>query len=212
MQEEHKLREQNPEDHSTEYPQLVSESSIRSLVFNDSTPGTPVKKGRRQTPEKVSSDPDGSPDMTSEGSSAADTGISSPLTSTAVSIGSTGTTGASSVDEKTEGDAPGTKKATKIHFGSIIKILLSHSRSRGELMPLDLCLPNLDEFCSLTALSWLNEFILIGKDKILPLSSHMLGAILPQVPLNSEYFLTFEGIAQRPAHPDHISSCQQCLN
>ena len=39
----------------------------------------------------------------------------------------------------------------------------------------------LDEFTSLTALHWLNEFVLISGDRFFPLCAKMLTGVLPQV-------------------------------
>lgn len=53
-----------------------------------------------------------------------------------------------------------------IDFGGLVKILFVHCNSK-------------DEFTRLTALQWINEFILIGKEEMLPLSPQLLSSILP---------------------------------
>lgn len=61
----------------------------------------------------------------------------------------------------------------KIHYGSIVKILIPHCESP-------------DEFTTNTALSWIHEFINIGKESILPYSAKMLAGILPQISSKSK--------------------------
>lgn len=55
-----------------------------------------------------------------------------------------------------------------LRFGGIIKILIPHCKSK-------------DEFTLLTAVHWLNEFILFGKEKTLPYVANILGVVLLQV-------------------------------
>eukprot|EP01114_Cavostelium_apophysatum_P017154 TRINITY_DN5029_c0_g1_i1.p1 TRINITY_DN5029_c0_g1~~TRINITY_DN5029_c0_g1_i1.p1 ORF type:complete len:719 (-),score=131.55 TRINITY_DN5029_c0_g1_i1:14-2170(-) len=58
------------------------------------------------------------------------------------------------------------QKAPNVDFGSMVKILISHCASK-------------DEFTRVTSLEWINEFIAIGKEELLPFSAQFLGAILP---------------------------------
>jgi len=58
------------------------------------------------------------------------------------------------------------KDPRTVDFGSMIKILLTH------------CFSN-DEFTKLRAIEWSNEFIHIGKEKLLPFCAPLLSAVLP---------------------------------
>ncbi len=83
----------------------------------------------------------------------------------------------SSVDSVT----PSNKKKKNVDFGSLVKILLVHSTSRGEIPSYtSRLLTNLvDEFTRLAAINWINEFIIIGKEELLTFSAQLLSAILP---------------------------------
>lgn len=56
--------------------------------------------------------------------------------------------------------------ATDVDWGSLVKILIVHCTS-------------LDDFTRLRALTWVNVFILVGKEKLLPYSALLLSGILP---------------------------------
>eukprot|EP00850_Spirogloea_muscicola_P017786 SM000156S02142 [mRNA] locus=s156:150077:156272:- [translate_table: standard] len=58
------------------------------------------------------------------------------------------------------------KNATAVEYGRIAAILVQRAAS-------------LDEFTRLTALTWLNEFVKLGKDQLVPYYDAILGAILP---------------------------------
>eukprot|EP00850_Spirogloea_muscicola_P012096 SM000077S21570 [mRNA] locus=s77:213707:218984:- [translate_table: standard] len=58
------------------------------------------------------------------------------------------------------------KNATAVEYGRIAAILVQRAAS-------------LDEFTRLTALTWLNEFVKLGKDQLVPFYDAILGAILP---------------------------------
>tara|TARA_R110002050_G_scaffold299419_1_gene464961 strand:+ start:245 stop:589 length:345 start_codon:yes stop_codon:yes gene_type:complete len=57
-------------------------------------------------------------------------------------------------------------KVTEIDFGALVDILLPHCTAA-------------DDLTRLIAVTWLNELIVLGKEKMLPYSSKVLAAILP---------------------------------
>lgn len=142
VKEEQKAREkQATEGESTSDISKAAADTTKSVsegfTTSDSAPGTPAKTNRWQSPAdgsgKVSGD-DGTESLSenpttvnldsSLGSSSLTVGS---LTSSTLSVGTV-----TSGEEGTERAESAVKKVTKIHYGSIIKILLSHSRSRGK--------------------------------------------------------------------------------
>ncbi|ELR18739.1 uncharacterized protein ACA1_040440 [Acanthamoeba castellanii str. Neff] len=60
------------------------------------------------------------------------------------------------------------RSAPHVEFGKMVEILIPFATS-------------LDEFTQLTALKWVNEFILCGKEELLPYAADLVGAILPSI-------------------------------
>ncbi|KAF2071122.1 hypothetical protein CYY_007551 [Polysphondylium violaceum] len=58
--------------------------------------------------------------------------------------------------------------AENVDYGSLVKIIISHCTST-------------DDFTRLRALTWINEFILVGKEMLLPYSPFLLNGILPSL-------------------------------
>lgn len=128
----------------SEIPRTASEASIRAAAEDTDAPSSPTKKScfssgegtesERGEGETTASEKEEVPTPTSDVEASLGSSVASiSLGSSAASVASTHTTGDEGVErslEKADGEGV-VKKATKIHFGSIIKILLSHSRSRG---------------------------------------------------------------------------------
>eukprot|EP01132_Coremiostelium_polycephalum_P000476 gene476-602_t len=58
--------------------------------------------------------------------------------------------------------------AENVDYGNLVKIIISHCIST-------------DDFTRLRALTWANEFVLVGKEKLLPYSPALLNGILPSL-------------------------------
>lgn len=77
--------------------------------------------------------------------------------------------------------------AQHVEFGKMVDILIPFAISKGKssscVVPHFYWLNNIcvDEFTQLTALKWINEFILCGEEELLPYAADLVGAILPSI-------------------------------